>query len=425
MKVLHVNTYTSGGAANACIALHLSLLKQGVDSYLLTLQPSTRPLPQHTVFPAKRLAWYQKVQKRLTNLKEQKKNQRVLEFCNVVNQEADYFSFIDTSYDITRLEVYQQANIINLHWVGDFLDWLSFFKTGNDKKIVWTLHDMSPFTGGYHYANGYTGYQHEDQNYPPAATTNFPHIAADTLKNKKKLLKAYTQPLQIVSPSNWLSETSASSALFRHYPHTTIANSIDPAIFKPIDKAVCRKILNLPIESLLLLSVSHDVNKPRKGFKILLDSFSHLSSEKKVTLCAIGSVSEENNQPFTCLTLGELRDPRLMSIAYNAADAFVIPSTEDNLPNTMLEAIMCGTPVIGFSVGGIKDAITNGLNGYLSEEVTSEGLAKAITTFIDHRASFNAEVIRQDALQRYAPQIQATNYLALYNKLLSDDEAIR
>jgi glycosyltransferase involved in cell wall biosynthesis len=422
MRVLHVNTYTNGGAANACIALHLGLLEQGVDSHLLTLQPIARSLPQHTIFPVKELVWYQKIQKRLTNLTKQKENQRIQEFCSIVNQEADYFSFIDTPYDITQLEIYRQANIINLHWVGDFLDWPSFFVNGNDKRIVWTLHDMSPFTGGYHYANGYTGYQHKDQNYPPAATTKFPELAADLLKKKKEILKAYARPLQIVSPSRWLSETSASSTLFHHYPHTTIANSIDPAIFKPIDQAVCRKILNLPLKGTFLLSVSHDVNKPRKGFKILLDSLAHLSSEKKVTLCAVGSGDEENDQSFNYLTLGELRDPRLMAIAYNAADAFVISSTEDNLPNTMLEAIMCGTPVIGFSIGGIKDAIINGLNGYLSEEVNSEGLAKAIATFIAHPESFNPKVIRQDALERYAPQVQATSYLALYNKLFSNDK---
>ena len=326
MRVLHVNTYTSGGAANACIALHLGLLEQGVDSHLLTLQPIARSLPQHTVFPAKEFVWYQKIQKRLTSLIKEKENQRIREFCDTVNQEADYFSFINTPYDIIQLEIYRQADIINLHWVGDFLDWPSFFVNRNDKRIVWTLHDMSPFTGGYHYANGYTGYQHEDQNYPPAISTKFPKLAADLLKKKKEILRTYARPLQIVAPSNWLSESSASSALFQCYPHTTIANSINHAVFKPIDKTVCRKILNLPAEDILLLSVSHDVNKPRKGFNILLDSFSHLSSETNITLCAVGSGNEENDQSFKYLTLGELRDPRLMAIAYNAADVFVIPS---------------------------------------------------------------------------------------------------
>ena len=326
MRVLHVTTYTNGGAANACIALHLGLLEQGVDSYLLTLQPSARPLPKHSIYPAKVLTWHRKIYKRLKDVKEKGKNQRLREFCDTVNQEADYFSFIDTPYDITQLEIYRQADIINLHWVGDFLDWPSFFKSEDDKRIVWTLHDMSPFTGGYHYANGYTGYQHEDQNYPPAATTKFPQIAAEILIKKKQILKTYSRSLQIVSPSRWLSKLSASSALFQHYPHVTIAYGIDPTSFKPINKVICRKILNLPTENILLLSVSHDVNKPRKGFKILLDSLAHLSSEKNVTLCAVGAGGEKNDQSSNYLTLGELRDPRLMAIAYNAADAFVISS---------------------------------------------------------------------------------------------------
>ena len=420
MTVLHVNTHVKGGAANACLGLHRSLIEEGVDSHLLTLYSGGQQIPQHTVFPRQEPTWYQKIQGKLTKTSKAKKDQRLRDFFDAVNPTADFFSFIDTPYDITRLAVYQQADIINLHWVGDFLDWPSFFRADNAKKLVWTLHDLHPFTGGYHYAHHYRGYEHDDQGYPPAASTGFPNLAQEVLKRKKQLLKHLVSPLHIVSPSRWLRDVSTSSALFRSYPHHTIPYSIDSTVFKPMDQATCRQILGLPSEGTIALFVSQDVSKPRKGFKMLLDSIQQLPNEKAITLCSVGGTRHEtvaSNQHHTFLH--EIKDARLMAVSYNAADAFIIPSIEDNLPNTMLESVMCGTPVVGFAVGGIKDVIQDGINGYLSKEISAHGLASAIEKFIDNKATFATKIIRKDAEARYAPPRQARTYIELYKTLLS------
>jgi glycosyltransferase involved in cell wall biosynthesis len=117
--------------------------------------------------------------------------------------------------------------------------------------------------------------------------------------------------------------------------------------------------------------------------------------------------------------LGSISDERLMSIIYSAADVFVIPSLMDNLPNTVLEALMCGTPVIGFPVGGIPDMVQNGFNGLISHEVNSHSLFETIEIFLNTKDSYNSDEIRIDALSKYSTHIQAKKYLKLYKNILN------
>jgi len=116
---------------------------------------------------------------------------------------------------------------------------------------------------------------------------------------------------------------------------------------------------------------------------------------------------------------GEINDEKLMAVAYSAVDALVIPSREDNLPNTMLESLACGTPVIAFKTGGIPEVITNGVNGILSEDLTSMSLAESISWFYENSGLFSENEIRNDAVKRFSPQGQAYYYTKLYKDLLN------
>ena len=422
MNILHVNTHAKGGAANACIGLHHALLEQGVASTLLTLRSAAQEIAHHYVYrnmvPATRKSLQQKITNKILARKHQRQAVRKNDFMAKVCQEADHFSFLDTEYDITQLEVFKKADIINLHWTADFLDWPSFFSAHNQKKIVWTLHDMHPFTGGYHYAGNYRGYQREDQAYPPAQSSYFPSITQEQLQRKKTILQQFKSLLNIVSPSHWLYDASRSSALFRDYPHHVIPYSVDINVFQPLDKHFCRKLLNLPSDKLILLFVSQDVNKRRKGFKKLVDSLP-LLADQELLVCSVGSVPTEiNSRQIQHIPLGSIQDARLMAVAYNAADAFVVPSLEDNLPNTVLEALACATPVIGFDTGGIKDMVKNGFNGYLSEQKTEAGLKEVILHFVAHTQSMNLPAIREDTVTRYRPSVQADAYQKLYQSLI-------
>ena len=182
------------------------------------------------------------------------------------------------------------------------------------------------------------------------------------------------------------------------------------------DKVYSREVFNIPKNKKVILFVSESINNSRKGFVLLEKAFEKLSSDK-ILLCAIGNSNNNSNNSENVVKLGPIYDERLMALAYSAADLFVIPSLMDNLPNTVLESIMCGTPVVGFEVGGIPDMIENGVNGYLADEISSDSLYTAIMKFFEFPDLFDREKIRDKAREKYDLNIQAKSYNELFNKI--------
>lgn len=427
MKVLLINTYDSGGAANSCLRLHIGLLEQELESKLLLKYKSNFSISNSYVFeqPIPTPSFYKKLSEKFgriaVELKLAKPNSRIHELQNQFTSQRskglEMFSFLNANTDITLSSLYQEADIINLHWVADFLDWESFFSR-NTKPIVWTLHDQNPFLGGEHYAERFLGIN--QQGFPiKREYTNTELKEQDKILNLKKNVLKNVDNLFVVSPSKWLLESSKNSELFAKYPHYHIPYGYPKHIFKPYDKKFCREVLGLPQDKTILLFVADSVDNHRKGFVYLKNAIEKLSSkyQKEVLLCAIGkknNLSASNN----LIELGKIVDERLMAIIYNSADAFIIPSLEDNLPNTMIESVLCGTPTIGFPTGGITDAIQDGENGYLCPEISVNALKETIEKFLDNPHFFDTEKIASDAKAKYALDVQAKAYINLYQKIL-------
>jgi len=119
--------------------------------------------------------------------------------------------------------------------------------------------------------------------------------------------------------------------------------------------------------------------------------------------------------------LGRIYNDRLLSLIYSSADVFIVPSLQDNLPNTVLEAMSCGTPVVGFDTGGIPDMVFHGKTGLLAQPKNVNDLSEKIQWMIDHpddrkQMGINA---RKHVVEKFTPEIQATRYIDLYSKLLS------
>lgn len=138
-----------------------------------------------------------------------------------------------------------------------------------------------------------------------------------------------------------------------------------------------------------------------------------------MVLCAVGHKKVKLNFTNNVIELGAINDELLMSVAYSAADVFVIPSLMDNLPNTVLESLMCGTPVIGFPVGGILDMVKHEENGYLANEISADALKHEIEKFLNNSNQLKANEIRKNAINKYDLNIQAQNYINLYRSLLN------
>ncbi|MDJ1491952.1 glycosyltransferase [Cytophagaceae bacterium DM2B3-1] len=435
MKVLTSTTNNSaGGAAKSCIRLHQALLENGISSELLMLEQPHKEIPHgHSFYEfhvkehkkknvslSKKI--YTKVLYELGKDEEALFNKKMAYEAKIISQKkygSETFHFASSQYRINEHPLYKEAKIVNLHcMINNFLDYTTFF-ADKAKPIVWTLHDMTPFTGGCVYSEGCDGYLSSCANCPQLKGTDNPNYTADTLKVKQKALERM-QNFTIVSPSIWLLNESKKSSLFKNFRHELIPYGLNSNVFKPRDKAYSRDILGLPVDKPVILFVSHNIHNQRKGYQYLSDAFKALKLQDKVSLCAVGAKSTDSTDNGF-IELGSFSDERLMSIVYSAADIFVIPSVEDNLPNTVLESLLCGTPVIGFPIGGIPDMIESGINGFLCDNVSVDALAKQITVFLDNPEVFNRKHIRENAVKKYDSSVQSGAYIKLYNELLQNN----
>jgi len=425
MKVVIVNTYDKGGAANSCKRLHLGMILECITSNVL-LRYKQNNWPNSLCFkqPQKELSPLDKVgskvkrilkELKLYNPRDEVKDKKQ-SFLNNRSNGLEMFSFPNSDLDITQSEIYKEAAIVNLHWVANFLDYKSFFEK-NKKPIVWTLHDMNPFTGGEHYLEAYLGI--DELGFPIKRKLSDIEIsiAKENLAVKIKAL-SNAENLTIVSPSRWLAAEARNSEVFKNKPVFCIPYGLDSDIYRPRDKNYSREILGIPKRKKVILFVADSVDNNRKGFVFLKRAFDQLE-DPELVLCAIGHKNKELETIENVYELGVVHDERLMSIAYSAADVFVIPSLMDNLPNTVLESLMCGTPVIGFPVGGIPDMIQDGINGFLTADVSVDSLVVTLNKFLDNPSCFDSTEIRENAVKKYDQKVQAKQYIDLYNSILN------
>lgn len=422
-SILHISTFDQGGAANACIRLHLGLRAQHHASKLLVLK-STRKIPESYAYPTEGglTSWASKKWRKYLSRAGVAKDPFTNEWARLAFQKklppaAEYFSFPVTKYDITRTRWYAEADIIHLHWVADFLDYPSFFAS-NKKPVVWTLHDMGPFLGGNHYETGFTA--------PfPDGTMPALHEEVKKVMKKSKAIKhaalASVKNLTVVAPSQWLTNKSAADEDFGRFPQYTIPYGLNEQIFQPRPQGYSRELLGLDPHKKCFVFVADHVENKRKGFAYLQRAL-ELLGNKDITLCAVGQYTGQVNERIHFL--GSIGDERLMSAVYSAADAFIIPSLEDNLPNTVVESLCCGTPVVGFPAGGIPEMIREGVNGLICSAISAEALAEAVKQFLQRAETFNRVAIAQEARAKYALAQQAQAYQKLYQDILQQNRQV-
>ncbi len=414
-KILILSAYDVGGASIAAIRLHLGLLKLGVNSKLLSLHKSSSNIPEHYQFKPS-TDWKEKLYLKLRQRNEHKQKTS-LELFDNTDLSGEY-SMPIASYDITNSPLWDWADVVNLHWVNEWISLENLLSKAGTKKIVWTMHDMHVFTGGCHYSHGCEGFKFECKDCPMLEKSNMPQLANQFWKTKVIGLKLSKPFLTITSPSLWMAGLVSSSSLLRDFTSIAIPNSLDKNVFKPAPKKQCREALNLPTEKIILLTVIQSLKDKRKGFQILLDALAFLPKPDRFVLLTVGSLKNDAQiHVIEHIHLGSLVDERLMAMVYNAADILVHPAVEDNLPNVVVEALCCGVPVVGFNIGGMAEMVSNGQNGFLSDIQRPEFLAQSIVSVFESKLS-NTEV-SQNAHSKYALEVQARNFQKLFENILA------
>lgn len=387
MKVTHINTQDYGGAAKACIRISSVINDKGIPSKVLVLNKESS---NESV-----VEYRPKIKEHLLNIIPRGLNKII---SVVAKKTSTSYSLPFTGFRIKNNKDYIDSDIINLHWVSFFVDYKNLFKN-NKKIIVWTLHDMNPFSGGNHYS-----FNNKILSF----------ISNIILRYKINIFSKNKLNITIVSPSNWLLEISKKSPVFSKFRHFNIPNPINTLVFRIYPKEVVRTALKISINKKIILFVSDSISDKRKGFKYLTDSLSHLN-KNDIQIITVGGDFNHKIENLDIKNFGYIKDENLMAQIYSAVDLFVIPSLEDNLPNTVIESIACGTPVVGFKIGGIPEIIENEDIGLLCEKIDSRSLAETINDAL--AKEFDPEKIRAYTVERFGEDVIAKKYIELYENL--------
>jgi len=311
-------------------------------------------------------------------------------------------------------------SIINLHWIAGFLNYASILNISRRVPIVWTLHDMNPFTGGCHYSAGCQAYMSGCGSCPQLGSTAEHDLSRAIFQRKYRAVsRIHSQQIHIVSPSRWLAQEAHKSVLFRELEISVIPYALDVETFQPRDKIAARVALGLAPDARIILFVAADVNNKRKGLDLLLSAIKSLDDSKAVQLLTVGGGNCVLPIELTHCHIGEVNSDRILSAIYSAADVFVIPSRGDIFGRTALEAVACGTPVVGFRAGGMPDVVRPRITGLLAEPEDVRDLRDAIATLLgDSNLRRELSVsCRQIATKEYGLEVQASRYIELYKSM--------
>lgn len=416
MKVLILSTRDiAGGAAKAAYRLHQGLLQENVNSQMLVQNKASGD--------ATVIAPQSKVQRGIAAARPAL---NVLPF-NLYRDRDTTISIYSAQWLPNNLVAKIESikpDIINLHWIcGGYVPIEALAKI--KQPLVWTFHDMWGFTGGCHYSGKCDRFT-QSCGVCPQLGSNFDWDLSRWVWQRKA--KAWQNlDLTIVTPSHWLAEVTKSSSLFKDFPVTVIGNGIDPQLYQPHEKHLARKILQLPTDKkIILFGALSSTQDKRKGFDLLLSGLKHLQqleSTEEVELVIFGASAPVKpiDFGFKAHYIGKLSDDIALSLLYAAADVFVAPSIQDNLPNTILEALFCGTPCAAFAIGGIPDLIEHQQTGYLAQPLMAEDLAQGIHWILQDstRSQQLASNSRKKAVTQFDLSRQTQKYLRVFHDLYS------
>lgn len=411
MKVLLINTSDlTGGAAIACHRLLEAHLSNQVDVQLLvqdkTKSTNKKILQYKSKWPIKQVNLY--AEKFIFLPKEASKENRFA------------FSTAQFGEKIHTHNAVKEADIIHLHWINHGYLSLSSLQqlAALNKPIVWTLHDMWAFTGGCHYSDACTNYQKACGNCY-YIKNNHPHDLSNQIWSKK--MKIYqNENFHFVTCSRWLQSIAQSSSLLSSCSVDSIPNPIDNTLYKPFS--------NFNPDKYTILFQAMNLADTRKGLQYFLESLGHIKNHfpklaKRIKLLVFGKSKgiDLNSLGFEVENLGLLKQQEDIIKAYQQADVFVIPSLQDNLPNTVMESLACGVPVVAFNTGGIPEMVEHEYNGYITEQKNSIGLAAGIKWILEdvNRYEQLSKNARNKVMDTYTYTEISARYLSLYEKLLS------
>ncbi|MGI9436523.1 MAG: glycosyltransferase family 4 protein [Geminicoccaceae bacterium] len=407
-----------GGGPLASYRLHRALLGQGVDSRMLVMKTHRDDPTVETMGHAGLGRIIETPARIVDRLPLRAYSRRTRD----VIWSPGWFSMAGT----LSCRAIDRADLLSLYWInGGFLSISAIGRLLRlGKPVVWRLSDLWPFTGGCHHAGGCRGYEHICGRCPQLGSRSEIDLATRLQQAKTRWP---TERLVVVSPSRWLGNLAGNSAVFADCRIEQIATGIDIETFTPRNRADARRVLGLPPDrTLVLFGANNGVRNPKKGFPLLIEALEQLSALGKaddVDLVVFG----QKEQPLLPLALpihmmGTIYSESTKALLFSAADIFATPSLEENLPNTVIEAMACGTPTVAFDVGGTNELIEHKSNGYLAKAGDSADFCQGLAFLLKepHDMMDVGERARRFIVDNHNGRDAASRYLSLYTDLLND-----
>ena len=411
MRVLIINTSERiGGAAIAANRLMQALKKNGVKARMLVRDKQTDQLTVVSIG----YGWTQPIKflwERVSIFAANKFSKRNLFLVDIAN----------AGTDITKNIEFERADVIHLHWVNQgYLSIKNLNKIlHSGKRVVITMHDQWYFTGICHYSGDcdkYTSHCHHCTLMNGTVLGDF----ASQLFDKKQHIYEDSK-VTFVGCSQWMANLARTSALTQGHKVVSIPNAINTEQFRPLDKTAARKELSLPLKGKLLLFGCQRITDERKGFRYLVDALQIIKRDnpeiaQNTEIVVVGGKADSisSHLPFSIIPVSYVSDPQKMIALYNAVDLYVTPSLQDNLPNTIMEALACGTPCVGFDVGGIPEMIDHKKNGYVARYKDSADFAEGIKWVLTSDHDTLSTKAREKVMNNYTEDIVAKKYIEVY-----------
>jgi glycosyltransferase involved in cell wall biosynthesis len=418
MRVVHISTSDlAGGAARSAFRLHKALLALGEESTMLVRNKSSTldsvhafSAPQDTGFVFEDIihTWY--IHRNRTSVSN------------------THFSLGWPGHDLSDHALVRQADILHFHWVSDFQSAPTLARLqGLGKPVVWSLHDQRPFTGGCHFSAGCHKYETDCAGCPQLEVDPAGLTVANLVD---QLPLGRFSPFTVVAPSHWMAGIARRSTVFSRVRIEVIPNGVETDCFRAWPQKEARLKLGLPTEGLYLLFGADCGSEKRKGYEELVAAlqgcledaaFRQRLERGQLGLLCFGRGSPALGGPLRPFkSFGYLDSDHTLSALYSAADLFLLPSLEDNLPNTALESLSCGTPVIGFNAGGVPDLVIEGVTGSLVPVGDHRQLGQLLLSSVSDPGRLHAmRVACRQHVERDFPLIrQAEKCRELYRELL-------
>lgn len=422
MKVLLISKAKGGGgAAIAAYRLLLALQKQGVDAKMLVQADGYEEegifSTSHSAFK-RGLNFLRFVQERLIFLT--KENSPAVRFL---------FSLANTGEDLTKNPNFLDADVIHLHWINaGFLSLRTLKKIlKSGKPVVWTFHDEWPYTGGCHLALDCREFTRSCGMCPYLKRPGVKDLSSRIWNRKERLFR--NAEFNVIAPSKWLQSRIEASSLLGSFNLRHIPNVVDTNVFRPVDKEEAARRLGLKPETRYILFGAPSMKSIFKGFEFFREAVhlihKELGNDTGIEILLFGKSYDnmDNVFPFKTRHAGMVQKEEQMVDLYSVADVYVNPSLQESFGFTVLESMLCGTPVVGFGIGAFTEIINHKENGYLALTKSTEDLAEGMKwIFTSADTDMVSERARTSVLERFPEEDAATAHISLYKSIVTGEQ---